>query len=322
MTHSSGTAGQTAFAAASSATPGVLTPLTVANGGQNRNALLYLPAGHRRPETGWPLVLQLHGRGIDPTRFDRMTGFTRQAEAEGFAVLMPVAIDEAWNDGLFADEPPGADDLAFIAGLVGDAARDAAFDPTRVYAVGMSNGAGMVARLVCERQLPFAAVAQVAGTAAVEMLRACRPAPLPLVQVHGTADPYWPYEGGGATGLRHRLLGGRPRRIVASVDEWARFLAESNDAFGPAAEQVSAHVGVRRWFGQADRAGKASRSDLSFYRVEGGGHTWPGARLQLPALIFGRTERDFDATAAIWRFFAAHTRPSDEPKASAPDRPA
>ncbi len=283
--------------------------------GRRRSCFVYLPPTSEAPPSGWPLVLQLHGRGIDPVRFDRMTGFSGYARDKGFAVLMPAAVGEAWNDGLSFDtsvtERPN--DVAFLRSLLERALDDPGFDRARLYAVGMSNGAGMIARLICEGDSPLAAVAQVAATAPAGAIRQCRPGPLPLVQIHGTADPYWPYEGGIAAGLRRRLVGGGLRRPVLSVDEWADFLAETNEAFGPAKEVVSETVGLRRWYGRTDKNEAVSRSDLAFYRIDGGGHTWPGARLPLPALLFGRTERDFDATAAIWQFFAAHPSGASRP---------
>jgi len=42
--------------------------------------------------------------------------------------------------------------------------------------------------------------------------------------------------------------------------------------------------------------------------VEGAGHTWPGGRLSLPRILFGRAGRAFDATRVIWDFFGAHAR--------------
>jgi poly(3-hydroxybutyrate) depolymerase len=48
--------------------------------------------------------------------------------------------------------------------------------------------------------------------------------------------------------------------------------------------------------------------DLDFYRVEGGGHTWPGAaaRIWIPP-IFGRIAT-IDASRLIWEFLSAHRR--------------
>lgn len=45
------------------------------------------------------------------------------------------------------------------------------------------------------------------------------------------------------------------------------------------------------------------------YRVEGGGHTWPGGRQYLSERVVGPVNRDVDATRVIWDFFAAHPAP-------------
>ena len=42
------------------------------------------------------------------------------------------------------------------------------------------------------------------------------------------------------------------------------------------------------------------------YRVEGGGHTWPGGFQYLGERSIGRTNRDLDATDVIWSFFQRH----------------
>jgi hypothetical protein len=39
------------------------------------------------------------------------------------------------------------------------------------------------------------------------------------------------------------------------------------------------------------------------YRVNGGGHTWPGVENPLYELIAGETNEDIHASAAIWNFF-------------------
>jgi polyhydroxybutyrate depolymerase len=46
--------------------------------------------------------------------------------------------------------------------------------------------------------------------------------------------------------------------------------------------------------------------EVVIYRVERGGHTWPGSGLRLPAEQFGATTEELDATGMIGDFFAAH----------------
>jgi polyhydroxybutyrate depolymerase len=43
-------------------------------------------------------------------------------------------------------------------------------------------------------------------------------------------------------------------------------------------------------------------------RVDGGGHTWPGAPEILPVQSVGPASHGFDASEASWQFFAAHAR--------------
>ncbi len=47
-------------------------------------------------------------------------------------------------------------------------------------------------------------------------------------------------------------------------------------------------------------------ADVVFYRVEGGGHTWPSGRQYLPERWVGKTNRDVNASEVIWRFFSEH----------------
>ena len=50
------------------------------------------------------------------------------------------------------------------------------------------------------------------------------------------------------------------------------------------------------------------RARLRHVIVEGGGHTWPGARAGLLGLFVGRSSREFDANQVIWDFVASQFR--------------
>jgi polyhydroxybutyrate depolymerase len=45
-----------------------------------------------------------------------------------------------------------------------------------------------------------------------------------------------------------------------------------------------------------------------FYRIEGGGHTWPGRTGLLQESIYGRTTANVDANTLMWDFFKKHPR--------------
>ncbi|MBP9152208.1 MAG: T9SS type A sorting domain-containing protein, partial [Flavobacteriales bacterium] len=51
-------------------------------------------------------------------------------------------------------------------------------------------------------------------------------------------------------------------------------------------------------------SGGDAGSSVEFYRINGGGHTWPGSN---PLISIGVTNRDFSASKEIWRFFSQYS---------------
>jgi polyhydroxybutyrate depolymerase len=253
-----------------------------------------------------PLLLELHGRGIDAAQFDRLTGFGSLADELGFVLAMPSAVAEMWNDGrshppIWAREP---DDVGYLTAVMDDVCARATIDSARIYVVGMSNGAVMAGRLACELSERIAAVAQIAGTAGVASAATYRPSrPVAVLNIHGTADKFAPYVGGIAAGLGARTVHRRAAGPMVGIDDWAEFWLAANGALDDlGVSELPPDTSIRTW------RGASSESDVVFYRVEDGGHTWPGSRIALPAFMFGRTSRTFDATKVAWEFLAGHTR--------------
>jgi polyhydroxybutyrate depolymerase len=50
---------------------------------------------------------------------------------------------------------------------------------------------------------------------------------------------------------------------------------------------------------------KGCAAPVVLYRIEGGGHTWPGATVDVDRL--GMTTHQVRATDAMWEFFARNT---------------
>ena len=69
---------------------------------------------------------------------------------------------------------------------------------------------------------------------------------------------------------------------------------------GPTSEQVSAHVTLFGYSRCRDGA------DVEYYRVTGGGHTWPGTAVDLSPL--GVTTQEISATQLMWQFFEDHPK--------------
>lgn len=280
--------------------PGRTVEIGLRHEGRERPFLLHAPPSAARPA---PLVVELHGRGIDPLHFELWTGYTSLADEAGFVLAMPAAIGEMWNDGRTGG--PGrvlADDVGYLLAVVDHLVAAGTVDPSRVYLVGMSNGANMAGRIAWEHPERVAAIAQVAGTAGVPVVAGRAPsAPVPVLQIHGTSDRANPYAGGRRSGALMRVLVRGASGPMLGVDAWAARWAAVNRASPLPTEAIGPDVTVRRW------AGPTPTSDLAFYRIEGGGHTWPGARVWMPPHL-GRVSRTIDATRVTWAFVSAHRR--------------
>jgi poly(hydroxyalkanoate) depolymerase family esterase len=125
---------------------------------------LYLP--RQVPDTvardGWPLVVMLHGCHQDATQFAEGTRMNRLAEEKGYAVLYPqqrvdVQAQRCWR-WYDRSTQQGDGDTALLAALVAGVCERHAIDRRRIYACGISAGAGMAAVLALNHPELIAAV--------------------------------------------------------------------------------------------------------------------------------------------------------------------
>jgi poly(3-hydroxybutyrate) depolymerase len=105
-----------------------------------------------------------------------------------------------WNATPACCEPvqPANDDVAYLAGLVERViAAGWSVDRSRVYALGMSNGAVMALRLGCERPDLFVGVVAISGVGMSGGI-GCTGAPVHMALQHSKADSFFLYSGGTA----------------------------------------------------------------------------------------------------------------------------
>jgi polyhydroxybutyrate depolymerase len=55
-------------------------------------------------------------------------------------------------------------------------------------------------------------------------------------------------------------------------------------------------------------AGGAQGTEVVDYKIDNGGHTWPGGWQYLPVFMVGKTSRNLDAGEVIWAFFKRQSR--------------
>jgi polyhydroxybutyrate depolymerase len=276
--------------------------------GLTRTFQFYTPRGYDADQAA-PLVLVFHGGFGEGLQVARRLGFAPVADREGFLVIYPDALEDHWNDGR-ESTGDGPDDVAFVRALIDYAAKQRNVDLDRVYATGLSNGGYFTQRLACELDGEIAAFAPVMATMPVPLRRACRPGrPVPMLMISGVDDPLVPY--GGGVLRRGKALGGRGGEVIAVPDAAAYWADNNGCARDPEQAMLpdrdpgdGTRVRVTRY--EDCEAGAAVR----LYAVEGGGHTWPGARERKRIRhIVGATSYDIDASEIIWEFFEAQRLP-------------
>lgn len=256
--------------------------------GINRTFNYYLPTSYS-PEGGLPLVLVLHGFTQNGAGIMQFSGFNAIAEQDSFIVVYPDGVGNAWNT--LSGFPGGstADDVGFLGALIGFFSDHFKIDTLRVFVCGFSAGGYMSHRLACESNHCIAAIAAVAGTMSASALSQCNPLrPLPVMQIHGTADAVVSYNGSVFSGVS----------VATVIDKWKSV----NGCNLPPAVTLLPDTNTN----------DNSTVEQSFYgcpgnnpvinnKIIGGGHTWPGSSGGTGGI--GNINRDINATAEIWRFF-------------------
>jgi polyhydroxybutyrate depolymerase len=267
---------------------------TIVSDGIERTYLLEVPPAYDGSDPV-PLVLNLHGFGSTAQEQAAYSRFPAKGAAEGFIVLTPQGTGDPpyWN---IVGVGALTDDVAFFRTLLDALEAQLCIDAFRVYATGISNGAGMSSRLACELGDRIAAIGTVAGTS---FPRNCDPGrPMPVIAFHGTEDALVPYGGGpinAGLGLRFNL---QAAPVEESIASWAE---HNGCTTGPAREGVAANIERIVYTGCVQNA------SVELYAIEGGGHTWPGAAMDVPRL--GVTTHEIGATELIWAFFLEHPMP-------------
>ena len=134
-------------------------------------------------------------------------------------------------------------------------------------------------------------IAAVGAVAALVVPRDCAPRAVPIVAFHGTADACVPYEGGTVT------CGPVPLPITPAEDNLAAWADHAG------CEDIAERVPVSTSVTAIEYDDCAGNAAVVLYRIEAGGHTWPGST-DVPRL--GATTHEIDATALSWAFFEQH----------------
>lgn len=267
--------------------------------GRERCALSVTPKGKVRG-----LAVVLHGSYGNAERIREMTAFDREAVRHGLVVLYPEAVEEHWNDGRVAKSTAAKqqiNDVGFIASLVRAAQHTHGLTPAETFVTGFSNGGMMTFRLACEQPDLMSRVAIISASMPVGMVAQCRSGPRDVLMMHGTKDPVIPYSGG-PVGLFEKPRWGAVIPVEESVSFW-RSRNGCNNAIK--SHTLPVPVEDETTVTRYENTHCTSGDTVVLYRVEEGGHIWPGEnRGGLAQSVIGVETRGINATNAVIAFFA------------------
>jgi polyhydroxybutyrate depolymerase len=274
--------------------PGMTTE-SLPVGAMTRTYRLVVPPG-RGP---FGLILNFHGLGSNAVQQAVYSELEQKGPQHGFVVATPEGTQPIgfWN--IVPQTLASPDDVAFASTLIDHLEATRCIDPTRVDSTGISNGAGMSGLLACRIPGRLAAIAPVSG---LNLVAPCpKGLPVAVLAFHGTGDPIVPYSGGGLGSGLSGLGAALGIHVYPEPDAVAAWAARDRCARTPAHHTVSPEVERTTY------TGCTAGTQVVFYSIIGGGHTWPGSTIAVPTL--GPTTHDINAADLILAFFSHHHRP-------------
>jgi polyhydroxybutyrate depolymerase len=261
-------------------------------------------------EPGAPLLVVFHGLGMNGKNMAAFTGLAQRGPALGFAVVFPDGWDEVWDGGGRLPGRDGVDDPGFIRALVAALIAEGVARDGPVSLVGISNGALFAEHLGRHALLAVSGLVLVSGTT-TKASRDGPPRPGQQAAVlcfEGTGDPTMPYEGGriGGRGFLGMIAAHRARqrretgdgRVAVAAERVALDSAAGNG--GPAELSAEPLPPDRTDLPVTKLSSSApGRPAVVLYRIEGGGHGWPGGPQEMPSRLIGPIPSELDATGIM-----------------------
>jgi polyhydroxybutyrate depolymerase len=256
--------------------------------GLDRFANVHLPTGYD-PSNPPPLLLIFHGGVRNAASAEFFSGMDALADQHGFIVAYPNGEPVPgqathrtthlyWNSNysIFTSD---TDDIKFTGTLLDELQQKYPYNPKLVFLTGMSAGAQLAYRLGCSMADRIAGIAAVAGSLEA---KTCTPSrPIPILDFHGTSDPFIPYNGGGTFHFNS---------VPATISQWL----QTNGCSQTSVEDdlpflVDDQTSVKTLTYQ----GCPANGQVVQVVIVNGGHAWPGIPEIYPYLYGEKINNQF-----------------------------
>lgn len=261
---------------------------TIAHDGEVREYILYVPEMYD-DESAFPLMFNFHGYIGRASWHMESTEMAQVADTAGFLLVYPQGSllngRTHWNVGSWTIGST-ADDIGFTSAMIDTLSAMYNIDLERIYACGFSNGGYFSYELACKLSDRIAAIGSVGGKMSSETFAACSPGhPMPVVSINGTGDDIVNY------------FNSDPVNSM-TVGEVNNYWKTHNNTEDSAAvidlPNIDSFDGSTvTYFSYADGDSCVS---VDHYKVNGGGHDWPG--------VTGN--QDVHASSLIWDFVSQY----------------
>ena len=186
------------------------------------------------------------------------------------------------------------DDIGFISKVIDQTKKDFNVDAKRVYSTGLSNGGLMSYTLACNLADKITAIAPVAPSGTPD---ACNPSrPVPVMHIHGTADPIAPYNGG----LSGEIFGNEGHQVLPAKDvvsKWRRIDGCTSATQNTYQKGTASCVTNNQCNGG---------TEVTLCTVTGMGHTYPSGKQYMSVAKIGPVSSDISFDQ-IWEFFKKYS---------------
>ncbi len=252
-------------------------------GGQMRYYWIYKPDG-TQPDA--PLVFVLHGYG-NPGK--KQTWMNKAAEQHKFALCIPHGWKDpkgepSWNVGYPFQKGWQVDEVASMEKLARHVQKKYQLSRKNTFMTGMSNGGEMCYLTAYSKQKTFKAVAPVAGLTMEWIYRTMEaPQPMPLFEIHGTADHVSEWNGD----LQNQGGWGAYMPVPIAIGYWVA----KNKCEQEQTEHIeSLNKASGRTIIKHKYTGGPTGCEVWLYEVTNGTHSW--------------FEDDINTGEEIWTFFS------------------